>query len=283
MRTGIALVTAAVLFPWSGAALAAPPDAVRVAVPPRSLAAYYPPEADYKVYTHEMLELGRLMGTLATDLGKDSATVGLSLTAFIAQLDRVAEMVPEWSHRFPDPGLDDLVTDADSDAGRAAIEAALEEVSESCTACHVTDLFPVQAKHHWPAFSDVLPEDAEGQAVPFHVTMIELSNRMAALPVDVERGRWENAADDHGELTRQFDLLEKSCTHCHEEPRAYFVDESIRGIILFAGGMVRVRNADASEYQEKMQSIEARSCIPCHQIHMPAAYMQMQLHSEGGP
>lgn len=304
MRTHIALVTVLVLLPWSGTTRAGPGGPSQVEPLPTSLDSLYPPEADSKIYTHEMLELGRLMGTLAADLALPTRQAGAasgeaspskstkprrvelrtpdtraSLEAFSEQYERVANLVPEWSGRFPEPVLDQ---DLSSSEGRHAAREALEEVGAACTACHISDLFVVQAQFHWPEFAAIEPAGADGTPVPFHRTMVELSNRMAAIPVAVERERWDDASVHHAELNRQFDLLKRSCSYCHATPRTYFVDEKVRAIVMFTGGMLRVKNADTAEYREKMMAIETQSCIPCHQLHMPAAYVQMQLAESDG-
>ncbi|MBI5494474.1 MAG: hypothetical protein HY904_05560 [Deltaproteobacteria bacterium] len=251
--------------------------------PPKSLDKYYPPVNRQRPYTLEMLELGRLMGSLTMDVralppkGGKNPAIAKEVEAFAAQYEKVSAMVPEWGPYFPKIVVANLKKAAAENGERATLEPLMKEVETNCTHCHVRELFRVQALYHWPRFAKVAAKNARDEEVPFHDNMIELSNRMSALPTSVARGDFDGAALHQKEIMTQFGVLEASCENCHQEPREYFVDRVVKGELMKMGGLVKRKVADQADYKKVIDAVSARSCIPCHQLHMPAAYMQAQL------
>lgn len=258
-------------------AVGAAPPASRDPVVPGSLAAWYPPKSGERVYTKEMLELGRLYGTMATDSTDGSLHVAPSIDEFGAQYAKVAGMVPEWNAYFPSFPFADVSKAANTKAGAEKAKALIAEVGKTCTSCHVKEMFPVQAVYSWPRFAVVRVTDATGKSFAFHETMVSLSNEMSALPELVRRGDWPEAVQHQEALRHQFDLLERSCDSCHAVSRQYFVDKVMKAKILQLGGMARARTGTPEAYTAVMDELTNGSCIPCHQVHMPAAWLQMQL------
>lgn len=270
----------------AGAALlllsAADPETDAVTPPPASLAKYYPPKARTAVYTREMLELGRLMGSLSVDvrgLGTRNHVdaVKEESVRFAEQYRKVSKMVPEWSGYFQLEALDRLEAAFANEPDKDTLIGVATELEATCTSCHAAELFKTQAIYDWPRFADLTTDNEAGEEVAFHETMVELSNRLGALPTAVERGDWELALAHQREMSNQFSQLETSCYGCHSEPREYFVDRQVKGEFLKLGGMIRRRVTDQSSYLALTESIYKRSCIPCHQVHMPAAFLQQKL------
>lgn len=252
-------------------------SAATVAPPPPSLAKLYPPKAAEKVYAKEMLELGRLFGTVSSDVADGSTHAAQSVEEFGRQYGKMQAMVPEWKGYFPPVPFDELRAGANTAAGREKLKGALVQIEKSCTNCHAAEMFKVQATYHWPRFSQVRVADEAGRAVAFHDTMVALSNEMAAVPELVKRGDWLSVDAHQTALRRNFDLLERSCDACHEVSREYFVDKTVKARVLKLGGLSRAKSGTPSEYSALMNEITTTSCIPCHQVHMPAAYLQVLL------
>lgn len=252
---------------------------------PPSLARYYPPRDKKRTYTIEMLELGRLLGSLSTDVralngGNDRTRILEELEGFARQYQKVAAMTPEWASYFATAEIPLLREAIQGGQPRESIEPMLAKLADSCTQCHSREMFKVQAIYHWPTFADVEGQDAAGEAVPFHETMVRLATRLGALPTAVRRADWAEARNHQREVTVQFALLEESCGACHQAPRTYFVDERVKAEILRLGAMVRRQDPDANAYVAIGNEVQYRSCIPCHQVHMPAAYLQMRLRGK---
>jgi len=224
-----------------------------------------------------MLELGRLYGTMSIDSSDGSLHVSQSITEFGAQYDKVSAMVPEWKAWFPTFAFADAAKQANTKAGADTARALIAGVGKTCTSCHVQEMFKVQAVYSWPRFGLVRVSDASGHSVAFHDTMVALSNEMSAIPELVRRGDWPEALTHQEALRTQFDLLERSCDACHAVPRQYFVDKVMKAQILKLGGMARARAATPEDFSAVMADLTNGSCIPCHQVHMPAAWAQMRL------
>jgi hypothetical protein len=242
--------------------------------PPEELGRYYPPQAKGKVYTVAMLELGRLLGATASQAsaGRYEAAVE-EAGAFRAQYRKVGGMVGVWSRQFPAGPVDKLQQALARKAAPGVVKAALGKVEEVCTSCHARDLFRVQVRYHWGRFSAVKVKH-EGAEISFHESMTELSNLMSGIGVHAERGQFDGAARDAARLPQLFGALEGACRTCHDEKREYFVDGRAKGRMLRLAGLVRQKERDRGKYDEAVAEINARSCIPCHQVHMPAAFLQ---------
>jgi len=245
--------------------------------PPESLAAWYPPRSGERVYTAEMLELGRLYGTMSIDATDGSLHISRSIDEFAEQYGKVSKMVPEWKDYFPAFSFEQVSKAANTKAGAEEARTLIEDVGQTCTNCHVQEMFRVQAVYSWPRFDVVRVTDDSGKRIAFHDTMVDLSNEMAALPELVRRGDWPEAVKHQEVLRQQFDLLERSCDNCHTVSREYFVDKMMKAKVLKLGGMTRSKTGTPEEYEAVMQELTKGSCIPCHQVHMPAAWLQRRL------
>ncbi|MBI5480908.1 MAG: hypothetical protein HY906_18765 [Deltaproteobacteria bacterium] len=242
--------------------------------PPEELARFYPPKAKGKVYTTEMLELGRLLGATVSQAVSGHHEAALEeAAAFKAQYRKTAGMVGAWNRQFPVGPVDRLQQALAKKADRDTVRAAAARVEEVCTSCHVREMFRVQVRYHWGKFSAVTVAHS-GRQISFHESMTELSNLMAGIGVHAARGQFDAAAREAAQLPQVFGALESSCKSCHAEKREYFVDGRAKGRMLRLAGLVRQKVRDRAQYDDAVNEINARSCIPCHQVHMPAAFLQ---------
>jgi len=245
-----------------------------VKAPPAELARYYPPATKTRVYTAEMLELGRLMGaTVSQARAKRWAAAAEDIAALQRQYRKVAGMVGVWTRHFPAAPLEKLQQVIAKRGTPDALQEAVGNVEEVCTSCHAREMFRVQARYHWGRFSKVTVAYG-GTEMSFHESMTELSNLMAGIGGHASRGHFDAAAKEAAQLPRLFGALETACASCHTEKREYFVDARAKGRMLRLAGMVRQKVKNRARYDAAVAEINARSCIPCHQVHMPAAFLQ---------
>lgn len=262
---------AAGITAWAGAARAAAFDAD---IPTAELDAHYAGGKEGHVYTHAMFELGMRLGALSTAAARnDPARTRAALKAFREQQAKVAAMVPTWKVFFKDTLLDEMETSLagkDDPAARRKVVARLEG---TCTACHARFMFPVQARYRWGDFTTAAAATAKG-AVGLHQLMLDLANGLGGVRADVEAGQFPEAQVAYKLLTDRFAAMELLCVNCHEQPRQYFIDANVKARIFKIGGLLRKGEKRASEYQPLFNDINEKSCLPCHQVHMPAAYLQ---------
>ncbi len=226
-------------------------------------------------YTAAMLELGMRMGAATTDAKRGNAEAAkLSLSAFREQYVKVQGLVPSWRSHFPLAPLDELERTAARTRDAKALSEAVDKVEAVCTSCHTRTLFPVQARYRWGYFDDVVVAGEEGADVSFHQVMLDIANGLGALRHHVGRSELDAALKDYEKLRGRFTMMELACYQCHEQPREYFIDARVKGRLFKLGGMLRKGSAPVAEYNDALNELNEMSCFPCHQVHMPAAFLQ---------
>jgi hypothetical protein len=134
-------------------------------------------------------------------------------------------------------------------------------------------MFPVQARYRWGSFANAsLPGDEGG--LSFHQLMLDLSNSLGAVRGDVEAGHVADAQVPYKQLLSRFNAMEQLCANCHDQPRQYFIDQTVKARLYKIGGLLRRGESRVSEYAHLFKDINEMSCLPCHQVHMPAAFQQ---------
>jgi hypothetical protein len=225
-------------------------------------------------YTLAMLELGMRMGAATSAALRDDRERALAaLKSFREQQAAVAKMVPSWKDRFRDSALTDLETAVANRADVAARRKLVTRIEQSCTACHARYMFPVQARYRWGNFANASVPGEQG-GLRFHQLMLDLSNSLGAVRGDVEAGHLADAQHAYRQLLDRFNTMEQLCVNCHDQPRQYFIDQTVKGRILKMGGLLRRGETRISEYTHLFKDINEMSCLPCHQVHMPAAFQQ---------
>ena len=234
-------------------------------------------------YTLAMLELGMRMGAATTAaLREDRDRALAALKAFREQNAAVGKLVPSWKEQFRGAAIAELEAAVNAKADLAARRKIVARIEKSCTACHARYMFPVQARYRWGDFASATVPGDKGGVLTFHQLMLDLGNSLGALRGDLEAGSLGEAQAAFQQLSDRFNTMEQLCVNCHDQPRQYFIDQNVKGRLYKIGGLLRRGERRPAEYASLFRDINEQSCLPCHQVHMPAAFQQAYLR-EGKP
>lgn len=226
-------------------------------------------------YTRAMLELGMRMGAATTAaLREDRARARVALKGFREQYAMVSHLVPSWKAQFRASMIDELEAAVAAGADLAARRRIVTRIERSCTTCHARYMFPVQARYRWGDFASATVPADKGGALTFHQLMLDLANSIGAVRGDVEGGQIAEAQAAYKQLMDRFGTMELLCVNCHDQPRQYFIDSSVKSRLYKVGGLLRRGEKNAAEYTALFNDVNEMSCMPCHQVHMPAAFQQ---------
>jgi cytochrome c556 len=233
-------------------------------------------------YTFAMLELGiRLGAAVEASLGDGGDHAAAAVARFREQYQTVRDLVPAWRSHFSVKAIDELEAAVAKGADRATVRRLVDVVERDCTACHVQYMVPVQARYRWGRFAEINVDGDSGRSLDFHTIMVDLSNGLGALRGDVERGNVAAATAHYERVKERFTMMELACSACHEEPREYFIDARVKARLLKIGGLLRKGASDPAVYSSELNGIYELSCLPCHQVHMPAAFLQQYWAAAG--
>jgi hypothetical protein len=256
---------------WSAPAAAAPGDA---AIPVAELDPYFKGGKEGHAYTLAMLELGMRTGAATTAaLRNDPERAKASLKALREQMVKVGAMVPSWKAYFATGAIDELDKAVASKADVAARRKIVNRLENSCTSCHAKYMFLVQAQYRWGSFADAAIATDKGD-LSFHQVMLDLASDLGAVRGDVSAGQLPEARAAYTRLMERFSMMEQLCANCHDQPRQYFIDSSVKARLFKVGGLLRRGETQVSEYTPLFNDVNEMSCLPCHQVHMPAAFQQ---------
>jgi hypothetical protein len=261
----------AALSTWSAPAVAAPGDA---GIPTAELDPHFKGGKEGHAYTREMLELGMRTGAATTAaLRNDPERSKVALRSLREQLVKVGAMVPSWKQYFRTNVLDELEGAVTAKADVAARRKIVSRLENSCTSCHARYMFQVQAQYRWGSFASAVVQ-AGGEEVTFHQLMLDLASSLGGVRGDVESGQLAEAKVAYQRLMERFSMMEQLCANCHDQPRQYFIDSSVKARLYKVGGLLRRGEKQVSEYTPLFNDVNEMSCMPCHQVHMPAAFLQ---------
>jgi cytochrome c556 len=259
------------LAAWAGPAAAGPAD---LGIPVAELDPHFKGGKEGHAYTLAMLELGMRTGAATTAaLRSDPARAKAALKSLREQMVRVAAMVPSWKPYFRTAVLDELESAVAAKADVAARKKIVSRLENSCTSCHARFMFQVQAYYRWGSFAGAVVQ-ADGEDVTFHQLMLDLASSLGAVRGDVEAGQFPEAQAAYKRLMDRFSMMEQLCANCHDQPRQYFIDSSVKARLFKVGGLLRRGETRAAEYTPLFNDVNEMSCLPCHQVHMPAAFLQ---------
>ncbi len=269
----VGVLVSVCLTAWADLAVAAP--AVDADIPVAELDPHFKGGKAGHAYTHAMLELGMRMGAATTAaLRNDPERAKAALKSFREQQGKVAAMVPSWKAYFQSALIDELASAVASKSAIATRRDLVARLEKSCTNCHAKYMFPVQARYRWGDFAAAAVQTDQGESVSFHQLMLDLANGLGAVRGEVAAGQIADARAAYDLLRERFTMMELLCTNCHEQPREYFIDARVKGRLLKLGGLLRKGETRAAEYAPLFSDINEMSCLPCHQVHMPAAFLQ---------
>jgi hypothetical protein len=263
------LLTAACVA-WAAGAAAAPGDAI----PTAELDPHFKGGREGHAYTLAMLELGMRQGAATTAaLRDDPARAKAALKSLREQMNKVGAMVPSWKPYFRTAAIDELESAVAAKADQATRRKIASKLEDSCTSCHARYMFQVQARYRWGSFNDAVLA-TEGGPVSFHQVMLDLANDLGAVRADVEAGQIPEAKAVYQRLIERFSAMDQLCANCHDQPRQYFIDATVKARLFKIGGLLRRGDTRVSEYTPLFTDVNELSCLPCHQVHMPAAFQQ---------
>jgi cytochrome c556 len=255
----------------SGVAAAPPADPP---LPVAELDPYFKGGREGHAYTLAMLELGMRSGAATTaSLRNDPERARAALKSLREQMNKVGAMVPSWKPYFRTNVIDELEAAVTAKADLATRRKIVGRLEGSCTSCHARYMFPVQARYRWGSFADAVVA-GEGGALSFHQVMLDLASDLGAVRGDVEAGLLPEARGAYQRLMERFAMMEQLCANCHDQPRQYFIDSSVKARLFKIGGLLRRGETRVGEYTPLFNDVNESSCLPCHQVHMPAAFQQ---------
>jgi hypothetical protein len=259
------------LMAGSGPARAAPSD---TAIPASELAPHFRGGRDGYAYTLAMLELGMRTGAATTAVMRnDPDRARSALKSLREQMVKVGGMVPSWRGYFGTGVIDDLDAAVTARADMVARRKLVSRLEGSCTSCHARFMFQVQAMYRWGSFADAVVSTDAG-TLSFHQVMLDLATDLGAVRADVQAGQFPEAQSAYKRLMERFGMMEQLCANCHDQPRQYFIDSSVKARLFKIGGLLRRGETRVAEYAPLFNDVNETSCLPCHQVHMPAAFQQ---------
>jgi hypothetical protein len=244
------------------------------AIPTAELAPYFRGGKDGYPYTLAMLELGMRTGAATTAvLRGEPERARAALKSLREQMNKVGAMVPSWSAQFRTPVIAEMEQAVASRADLATRRKLVARLEAGCTDCHARTMFQVQALYKWGSFADASISTDAG-SISFHQVMLDLATDLGAVRADVESGHFQEAQVAYKRLMERFGQMEQLCANCHDQPRQYFIDSAVKARLFKIGGLLRRGDNRVSEYAPLFRDVNESSCLPCHQVHMPAAFQQ---------
>ena len=256
---------------WSGPAAGAPGDA---GIPVAELDPHFKGGREGHAYTLVMLELGMRTGAATTAvLRNDPEQARVALKSLREQMVKAGAMVPSWKAYFGTGVLDELDRAVSTSADLATRRKLVSRLENSCTNCHARYMFLVQAQYRWGSFADAVVT-ADSGTLTFHQVMLDLASDLGAVRADVQAGKFTEATAVDRRLMERFGMMEQLCANCHDQPRQYFVDSAVKARLFKIGGLLRRGDTNVANYTPLFNDVNEMSCLPCHQVHMPAAFVQ---------
>jgi hypothetical protein len=256
---------------WAAGTAAAPAD---IGIPVAELDPYFKGGREGHAYTLAMLELGMRTGAATTAaLRNDPERAKAALKSLREQMVKVGAMVPSWKSYFRTNVIDELEAAVATKADLATRRKIASRLENSCTSCHARFMFLVQAQYRWGSFNDAVIS-SEGGTLTFHQVMLDLASDLGAVRSDVEASQFPDARSAFQRLMERFSMMEQLCANCHDQPRQYFIDSTVKARLFKIGGLLRRGETRLSEYTPLFNDVNEMSCLPCHQVHMPAAFQQ---------
>ncbi|HDZ38969.1 MAG TPA: hypothetical protein ENH62_11885, partial [Marinobacter sp.] len=187
---------------------------------PASLDNFYPPNAPGPVYLMEMFALSGAFEGAIVDLQQgDIAGVQANYEAFKDQYSKMAEMVPEWTERFPLQPVEAL-GQALASGDPAQVGPAIGQVGQVCGSCHVLSQVKVQQTYHWPDFEAVqVAHPISGEALHLEDYMLNMALAFVGIGNDLQQGQVDNARQNFESFSALFSNLPAICEQCHTTPR----------------------------------------------------------------
>ena len=236
---------------------------------PASLDKYFPPQSPKPVYLMEMFGLSNPFEGISLDLQeKDMAGAKANYDAFKAQYQKLSNMVDEWKDKFP-MGPVDTLGQALAGGDPSKVGPAMGRVGQVCASCHILNQIKAHQKYHWGNFDEIKINDPLSQKqISWHDYMMQMAGTFSGIGNELQQKQLDNARKNFKAFNAMFEGLTEGCALCHDTPRAYFVDEKVKGMIAEIGKAIDANPPDGNTLQQLLGAVGQESCMKCHLVHM---------------
>jgi cytochrome c556 len=241
---------------------------------PSSLDEYY---ASYpSEYLIEMYKLGESMTGISVNIQQgDMENAAGSFKTFSEIYKNNTGLVPEWEKYYNQETVQQIGTALDS-GDIPGVFAALEEVGNTCSECHLNTMPAVFDKYYWRDFT-VVNIDTPVGAMPFKQgKMRYLLAGFDGIGLNIKEADQPGALQSYNLFKPMFDNMTVSCLSCHESVPLYYVGNETRALIDDMGEKIKAGDPVNLSAAEGIRQVIGVSCHKCHVIHIPPQYAKVK-------
>jgi len=257
--------------------------------PPKSLDKLYPPQAEEPILLAEMVKLAIFLISINQDaLQGDWENAQVGFDNFKEQIIKLSGMIPEWKEHFRMDLVEELGRAVTQKKVSAIMEVSNKKVrSNICGECHDEHRVVIWYRYHWKDFGKITMDDPVSQkTLSFHDFMFELEGSFLGISADMQQGQLGNAQKTFKDFTARVETLKNACNECHdpnEGEMKYYISADVMGIITYFGVEISKPSPATEKVDALFMGIGMEMCYECHQVHLPAGYIQRLLLSHDKP
>lgn len=239
--------------------------------PPQSIAQWYKPANERQVWLHTMFKLRREMQALEIYAQSGEADLLQKWTTkFGKSYTKVAEMVPEWSHRLNFNALGELQAAA-LEKNFQGVSASLKKLETTCKDCHTGFQAVTAALYRAPDFTGL---NVDGKT-PLADHMNLLSDSVNRIVIGFGDGHDEAAIKAAQALKSQMAVLGKTCANCHGKmPKAY-PDEAMQKAMTTLDASLA--SGTLKDKGRAIGTLAVLACANCHETHRIGFSLRQEL------
>ncbi len=229
--------------------------------PPTSLAQWYKPENERQVWLHNMFKLRREMQ--AVQLYSDNADSRL-LNKWVTRLSehylKIGEMVPEWSGKLDRKAISLLKKSSENNRYQD-VSQALDDLRESCNACHADYRAVTAAIYRAPDFSSLGIRPSRS----YDAHMEELAKLINRIKIASEDDRKNIALSSLEELKKGIGTLGNTCSDCHKKEKRIYPDDNITKTLTSLEQSLKT--GTTKQQGQALGTLAVLACARCHGTH----------------
>ncbi|MFQ6040203.1 MAG: hypothetical protein ACE5PV_05050, partial [Candidatus Poribacteria bacterium] len=242
--------------------------------PPASLDQYYPPKTEAPQYLFAMLTMdGQITGIMTHITDGDLAKAQEYFKTFEVEYQKLAKMVPEWSHYWAQKPLGDLSAALKS-GEQEKIGTAMTNLTQVCIQCHQENMPAVWARYQKSIEQIEVQDTVSLKKMKMGEFMFALAGSLGAVNTYLTEGKFDKSGKALEDFQKRIDALSKSCNNCHETERAYYVGPDVQALLKTASEALKEEKPNVEQIAGAMQKVGTESCYECHKVHMPAHNIQ---------
>lgn len=233
-----------------------------IKMPPASLAQWYKPENKRQEWLHTMFKLRREIQ--AVELYASNSN-DIELQKWVLQLNehyqKIGDMVPEWSKKLDLDALSRLQINA-QDHNYQAISQSLDDLKQSCDACHDDYRSITAVMYRAPDFAslgDIAP------SVPLVKHMDKLIQQVNYIKIASEDAKPNIALAELDELEKGMRVLGNTCVSCHKNENRRYPDNNINETL--ASLKQSLRTGTLKDQGQDLGALAVQACARCHGTH----------------